>query len=154
MANKLEKKYPNQGGRPNLADDEILSHRLVTRVRSKDYQAIERDYETWKSGRAGSIADFLREIILKRDTRWQQESVGSEREQIIEITQTLHRIRQHLRHIDTNYNQVVKRINSIEHTGKLYYEVQTSKVLIEKLIPLIEQIDVIIIAQTESTFRQ
>ncbi|WP_018620803.1 hypothetical protein [Spirosoma luteum] len=154
MANELEKKYLNQGGRPSLANDEMLSHRLVTRVRSEDYQAIEKEYKSWKSGRAGRIADFLREIILRRNVRWQQVSVGSEREQIIEITQTLHGIRQHLRHIDTNYNQVAKRINSIEHTRKLYYEVQNSKIIIEKLAPLIEQIDAAIKAQTESLFSQ
>lgn len=154
MENEEVKKGLNPGGRPNLADDEVLSHRLVTRVNVKDFRDIDRDFNTWKSGRAGRIADFLREIILNRHSPRQQRSISVDKEQIIDITQTLHSIRQHLKHIDTNYNQTTKRINSIEHTGKLYYEIQTSKAIIEKLGPLVNQIDALVKVQTEKYFSE
>ena len=143
----------NNGGRPNLAAADILAHRLVTRVNEQDYQGLMRDFKTWRTGRAGRIADYLREIIRLRNEH--TPNLGTtESAQLVELTQTMHMIRQHLRHIDTNYNQVTKRINNIEHTGKLYHEVQTSKVLIEQIAPLITQIDTVLKAQTEAFFKK
>jgi hypothetical protein len=42
--------------------------RLVTRVNAMDNKAIQQDFAVWKLGRAGQIADYLREIVLKRNT--------------------------------------------------------------------------------------
>lgn len=152
MDNQRAANKQNSGGRPNLADDEVLAHRLVTRVNSKDNRAIEQDFKVWKSGRAGRIADYLREVILNRHAPHEFGSRGNEKERLIDMTQTLHTIRQHLKHIDTNYNQIARRINSIEHTGKLYYEVQSSKGIIDKLLPLIGEVDKLVKAQTEAFF--
>jgi len=143
----------NNGGRPNLAAADVLAHRLVTRVNEQDYQGLMRDFKTWRTGRAGRIADYLREIIRLRNEHTPNFGT-TESAQLVELTQTMHMIRQHLRHIDTNYNQVTKRINNIEHTGKLYHEVQTSKVLIEQIAPLITQIDTVLKAQTEAFFKK
>lgn len=155
MEHEAENKQLNPGGRPNLSGDEVLAYRLVTRVNEKDNQAIQRDFKVWRSGRVGRIADYLREIILNRNLPKLPVGNGdTQKSQLIELTQTLHNIRQHLKHIDTNYNQVARRINSIEHTGKLYYEVQTSKVTIEKIEPLIQQIDALVKAQTEGIFKK
>lgn len=154
MDNTDDKKGQPAGGRPTLAGDEVLAHRLVTRVNAKDIRDIERDFKIWKSGRAGRVADYLREVILNRHAPRELRSGGSEKEQLIEMTQTLHAIRQHLKHMDTNYNQIARRINSIEHTGKLYYEVQASKGVIDKLLPLIGEVDKLVKAQTEAFFEK
>jgi prefoldin subunit 5 len=71
---------------------------------------------------------------------------------MIELTQSLYSIRQSLKHIDTNYNQVAKRINSIEHTRELYYDVQTSKAILEKLGPILSELDAFIKAQIEAMY--
>ena len=155
MENEAENKQLNPGGRPNLSGEEVLAYRLVTRVNEKDYLAIQRDFSLWQSGRVGRIADYLREIILSRNTPKLTVAKGDiQKDQVVELTQTLHNIRQHLKHLDTNYNQIAKRINSIEHTGKLYYEVQTSKVIIDKIGPIITQIDSLVKAQTEEIFKK
>lgn len=153
MENQTSDKNRNSGGRPNLANTEVLAYRLVTRVNEADNKAIQQDFKLWRSGRVGRIADYLREVILKRNTSKIAASEGDvKKDQLIELTQTLHNIRQHLKHIDTNYNQIARRINSIEHTGKLYYEVQTSKVTIDKIAPLITKIDNLVEIQTEAFF--
>lgn len=149
-----DKKGQSVGGRPNLAGDEVLAHRLVTRVNAKDIKGIEQDFKVWKSGRAGRIADYLREVILNRHSPRELGTGGSETDRLVEMTQTLHAIRQHLKHMDTNYNQIARRINSIEHTGKLYYEVQASKGIIDKLLPLIGEVDKLVKAQTEAFFEK
>ena len=155
MENEAENKQLNPGGRPNLSGEEVLAYRLVTRVNEKDHLAIQRDFSLWQSGRVGRIADYLREIILNRNTPKLTVAIGDiQKDQVVELTQTLHNIRQHLKHLDTNYNQIAKRINSIEHTGKLYYEVQTSKVIIDKIGPIITQIDSLVKAQTEEIFKK
>ncbi|WP_338877307.1 hypothetical protein WBJ53_33010 (plasmid) [Spirosoma sp. SC4-14] len=154
MESSEEKKGQNQGGRPNLADEEVRAHRLVTRMNTKDYRALSRDFEIWREGGVGRIADYLREIILNRHMPKMSVSSGADKDQIIDFTQSLYSIRQQLKHIDVNYNQVAKRINSIEHTGKLYFEVQASKTIIDKLEPIISQIDVIVKAQTEALYNK
>jgi hypothetical protein len=155
MENQAEKRDLNPGGRPSLAGDEVLAYRVVTRLNERDHRTLQRDFRQWQSGRVGRIADYLREIILNRNTTKITSTTGElTRDQVIELTQTLHNIRQHLRHIDSNYNQVVRRINSIEHTGKLYFEVQTSKVIVDKIEPLISQIDSLVKAQTELYFKK
>lgn len=154
MEHQPNNEHQNSGGRPNLADNEILAYRLVTRVNEGDHKAFDRDYKSWKSGKAGSRADFLRDILINRNQGSSVVGRITDKEQLVELTQTLHGIRQHLKHINTNYNQVAKRINSIEHTGKLYYEVQTSKAIIEKIAPLLDQIDALIKAETEAFFKK
>lgn len=155
MENEAKNKQLNPGGRPNLSGEEVLAYRLVTRVNEKDHLAIQRDFSLWQSGRVGRIADFLREIILNRNTPKLTVAKGDiQKDQVVELTQTLHNIRQQLKHLDTNYNQLVRRINSIEHTGKLYYEVQTSKDIIDKIGPLITQIDSLVKTQTEEIFKK
>lgn len=155
MDNQAENKNVHPGGRPNLSGDEVLAYRLVTRVNERDNEAIQRDFKVWQSGRVGRIADYLREIILTRNAPRLTVTNGAvNNDQVIELTQTLHNIRQQLKHLDTNYNQIARRINSIEHTGKLYYEVQTSKVLIDKIGPLLVQIDTLVKAQTEAIYKK
>ncbi|WP_198424836.1 hypothetical protein [Spirosoma endbachense] len=155
MDNQAENKNVHPGGRPNLSGDEVLAYRLVTRVNERDNEAIQRDFRAWQSGRVGRIADYLREIILTRNAPKLTATNGVvNNDQVIELTQTLHNIRQQLKHLDTNYNQIARRINSIEHTGKLYYEVQTSKVIIDKIGPLLTQIDTLVKAQTEAIYKK
>lgn len=155
MDNQAENKNVHPGGRPNLSGDEVLAYRLVTRVNERDNEAIQRDFRAWQSGRVGRIADYLREIILTRNLPKLTATNGVvNNDQVIELTQTLHNIRQQLKHLDTNYNQIARRINSIEHTGKLYYEVQTSKVIIDKIGPLLTQIDTLVKAQTEAIYKK
>lgn len=152
MESQKKEKKLNPGGRPNLADEEVLDYRLVTRVNGIDKQAFEQDFKAWNSGRGDNRADYLREIVLNRNNVKSGSSREIDKQQLIEITQTLHGIRQQMRHIDTNYNQIARRINSIEHMGKLYYEVQSSKAIIERLLPLINQIDEILKEKTETFF--
>jgi hypothetical protein len=152
MENKQGGKKRNLGGRPNLANDEVLQHRLVTRVTAKDYRDIDQDFKQWKTGRVGRIADFLREIILNRRNKGAQ-NPSLDRDQTIEQTQTLHSIRQQLKRIEVNYNQIAKRINSIEHTRKLYYEIQDSKHTINQLAQIINQINSLVKAQTEALYK-
>ncbi|CCH57589.1 hypothetical protein BN8_p06780 (plasmid) [Fibrisoma limi BUZ 3] len=155
MDEQAENKNLNPGGRPNLAGEEVLAYRLITRVNERDNEAIQRDFKVWQSGRSGRMADYLREILLNRNKPKVIAQNGVlTGDQVIELTQTLHNIRQHLKHLDTNYNQIARRINSIEHTGKLYYEVQASKATIDKIEPLITQIDSLVKAQTEAFFKK
>ncbi|MVM42216.1 hypothetical protein GO730_38585 [Spirosoma sp. HMF3257] len=151
MENVKEKR--NRGGRPKIEVDEALDHRLVTRLNSKEYKEFETEYENWRIGRAGKISDFLREIINNRKSTRNINKVF-QKEETIELTQTLYSIRQELKRIEYNYNQITKRINSIEHIGKLYYEVQESKLLINQIEPLVNQIDRLLKEQTEAYYKQ
>lgn len=153
MENVKEKVKPNKGGRPNVEENEALIHRLVTRMNSKEYKEIENEYKNWKEGRAGCMSDFLREIINKRKLTKNINTIV-QRESAIELTQALYNIRQQLKRIEVNYNQVAKRINSIEHTGKLYFEVLESKQIIDQLAPIIDQIDGLVKVQTETFYKE
>lgn len=151
MESKGDKKEQNPGGRPNLPDNEALTYRLVTRVNQTDYTDLQARFGLWNSGRSGRFADFLRSVVTdKRGAGVQTQSV--KKGQILEVTQTLHHISQQLKSLTSNYNQITKRINSIEHTGKLYYEVQSSKATVDKIAPLLEELETLMKTQTEWLF--
>lgn len=151
MEPEKDKQAPHPGGRPVLADQEKLVHKLQCHVRESEYQALRQDYTAWNSGRNMRFADFMREKLLAESIPQELKST-QEKKQLIETTQTLHHIRQQLNSINRNYNQITKRISSIEHTGKLHFEVQHSKTVIEKLAPLIAELDGLMKTQTEWLF--
>lgn len=143
-----------KGGRPEVEDDLKRDKRLVTRMTGHEFRKIELAFKEWKIGKSVRRADYIRDRLLKsvESEKAAPVSRGEEAEKLIELTQVLYGIRQELRTISTNYNQVVKKINSIDHTGRLYYEIKTSEEVMRKSSSIINDLDTIMRKLTSQVF--
>ena len=130
-----------KGGRPEVNEAERHDQELKFRVNKAQKQALDEEFRGYSRGRKVTYAEFLRGKLLAKQV---QIVPVSELSDSLELLDELGLCRRELTGVVTNYNQTTKRINAIDHLGKLFNEVQQQKVILEEIRELVAKIDVLI----------
>lgn len=114
---------------------------LKFRVNKAQKQGLDEEFKGYSRGRKVAYAEFLREKILAKHV---QVAPVSELSSVLELLDELGICRRELTGVVTNYNQTTKRINAIDHQGRLFHEVQRQKAILEEIREIVAKIDMLI----------
>lgn len=146
-AKEEETKPPkaNKGGRPSVSPEQRIEKAKTINTSPDELKRINDIYRIKTAGTKTSFSRFAKEVLFALE----QTGNGSSKRQATSdqlgiITLELGQIKRELRAIGSNYNQVVKRINSLFVSTDIKREAGQHNALINQIEPLLQAVNQLI----------
>ena len=135
----------NKGGRPSVDPQQRIEKGKTINASPDELKRINDIYRMKTAGTKTSFSSFAKEVLfsLEGNTISPNKRQATS-DQLGIITLELGQIKRELRAMGSNYNQVVKRINSLFVSAEIKREAQLHNQLFRQIEPLLQQVDQLI----------
>lgn len=134
-----------KGGRPSVNPELRIEKGKTINTSPDELKRINDIYRIKTAGTKKSFSSFAKEILLSLDHNTNGPSKRqATSDQLGIITLELGQIKRELRSIGSNYNQVVKRINSLFVSADIKREAEQHNKFIKQIEPLIQEVNTLI----------
>ena len=137
-------KQKRRGGRHPKSKDELRINRIRSNATQDEYKRLQAYYTEQTLGKQISIGQFMIDCVLSSARRGRggkrQTSSVVNRDALLSLRLDLNQLKNELGPIASNYNQSVKRINSLFVAAELKKEVSQANQTVGELTPLLAQL--------------